>query len=65
MSSFSPSEAGQSVQVLSSEDLGSGTEGSTFLAGLRFEMEHLRRLMQGLREERLQPPPEYSTTVTS
>ena len=65
MSSFSPSEAGHSVQGLSSEDLGSGTDVSTFLAGLRYEMEHLRRLMQGLREERLQPPPEYSSTVTS
>ena len=60
MSSFLSSEAGHSGQVLSSEDLGSGTEGSTFLAGLRYEMEHLRRLMQGLREERLQPPPDYA-----
>ncbi|TFK92712.1 hypothetical protein K466DRAFT_581623 [Polyporus arcularius HHB13444] len=40
----------------------SGTGGSgvtTDLLGLRAELENLRRVMRGLREERLDPPPQY------
>ncbi len=33
---------------------------NAFLVGLRSVVEHLRTLMQGIREKRLQPPPEYS-----
>ncbi|RDX47956.1 hypothetical protein OH76DRAFT_1405499 [Lentinus brumalis] len=56
----------------SSEVMSSGTESSsatggsgvntvstTDLLGLRAEVENLRRVMQGIREERLDPPPQY------
>ncbi|RPD76749.1 hypothetical protein L226DRAFT_611194 [Lentinus tigrinus ALCF2SS1-7] len=64
MSSLSPlSEAGHSIP--SSEQISTGASSlpSAFLTGLRSEVEHLRRLVQGLREDRMQPPPEYSSTT--
>ncbi|RDX42059.1 hypothetical protein OH76DRAFT_1422746 [Lentinus brumalis] len=51
------------VFAAAGEDQGSAADNSfrnAFLVGLRSEVEHLRTLMQGIREERLQPPPEYS-----
>ncbi|RDX42058.1 hypothetical protein OH76DRAFT_146300 [Lentinus brumalis] len=57
---MSPPEGAAAAEESCPSDAGASSLPSVFLLGLRSEVEHLRRLMQGMREERLQPPPEYS-----
>ena len=44
------------------ERVGMSTVPIAFLANMRAEMDHLRRVVEGLGEDRLEPPPEYSST---
>ncbi|RPD75310.1 hypothetical protein L226DRAFT_560366 [Lentinus tigrinus ALCF2SS1-7] len=42
------------------ESTAAGSLSAAFLVGLRAEVENLRQVMQGIRDERLEPPPEYT-----
>ncbi|RPD54725.1 hypothetical protein L226DRAFT_560384 [Lentinus tigrinus ALCF2SS1-7] len=53
------SEMISSGSEASSGGLDANTVSTTDLLGLRTEVENLRRVMQGIREERLDPPPLY------
>ena len=60
---YAPSAAGsQTLSASSQEPLSPGTVASlssTDVVGLRAEVENLRRVMQEIRQERMEAPPEY------